>query len=69
MVMELLFQIVVSFLARPSKKYYDLLDEKDRTEFELKQIKSLQVEFVKHSLLSRRIIKLDKDIEVIRGEL
>lgn len=66
MAVELLTIAIMTCLLRPPEKYLQLVDAKDSTSAELKEIKSLQNDFVKHSLLSRRLIKLDKEITSIR---
>ena len=45
-------------MARPSDEARKLEITIAETQLELSQIKSVQVEFVRHSLLSRKIIKV-----------
>ena len=49
-------------LARPSNEIQKLEDAKNTAMAELAKIKSVQLEFVKHSLLSRKIIKAEKQV-------
>ena len=54
-------------MGRPSEKYYELMTAREATKKELSEIKSIQVEFVKHSKLERKIIKIEKDIDSIKS--
>ena len=45
-----------------TSEFEEFRNEKMKVLKELSLIKSIQIEFVKHSLLSRRIIKIDKEI-------
>jgi hypothetical protein len=55
-------------VARPSEESRKLEAEKLDTQLELAKIKSVQLEFVKHSLLARKIIKIEKQLEIIQGQ-
>ena len=52
---------------QPSKKMVELCKKKVDVTKELAHIKSVQLELVKHSRLSRNIIKFDKDIASLKG--
>ena len=65
---EFIIYLIWSTMAKPSKKYKELISSKNVITSELKEIKSLQLEFVRHSLLSRRIIKIDKEIDESKGK-
>ncbi len=51
---------------RPSQKLYILQNQKFEASKELSQIKSVQLEFVKHSKLTRQVIKFEKEIEALQ---
>ena len=52
---------------QPSNKMIDLCKRKIDATKELANIKSIQLELVKHSRLSRNVIKFDKDIASLKG--
>lgn len=52
-------------LARPSSETKKLEAEKVEVQIALAKIKSVQLEFVEHSLLSRKVIKIDKQLSAI----
>jgi hypothetical protein len=54
-------------LSNPSGSMHVALTEKNVVSKELSEIKSVQLELVKHSLLSRKLIKIDKQIAILRG--
>lgn len=51
---------------KPPDKLRQLLEQKAETNLELADIKSVNLEFVKHSKLSRKVIKIEKEIETIQ---
>lgn len=55
-------------LSRPSPEIKKLQIERTEANIELAGIKSIQLELVRHSLLTRKIIKYDKQIEKLQGE-
>jgi hypothetical protein len=55
-----------SYFTQPPEKLQDSLLEKSKVSLELSQIKSIQLQFVKHSKLSRQMIALDKKIASYR---
>jgi len=54
-------------LLAKTKEQRGIFEKRYLAQEELSQIKSVQQEFVKHSLLTRQIIGLDKEIERIKG--
>lgn len=62
------FPIKAFQLARPSSEVTKLEDSKIEAQLELAKIKSVQLEFVKHSKLSRSIIKIEKQLEAIQAQ-
>ena len=58
--------LLAYLLARPSDEIRQLNQQKAEASAELATIKSVHVEFVRHSLLSRKVIKLEKRIETIQ---
>lgn len=55
-------------MARPSSEIKKLLEEKALANLEIAGIKSLQLELVKHSLLTRKVIKIEKRVEKLQDE-
>lgn len=55
-------------LAKPSSEANLLETQKLEAQVELSKIKSVQLELVKHSKLSRAIIKFEKQLEVIQAQ-
>ena len=55
-------------MARPSKEIEVLQNQKIEAAQELALIKSVQLELVRHSLLTRKVIKIDKQIETIQSK-
>lgn len=63
-------RIIIGFvLAAEPSKVRALRMSKQEVESELATIKSIQVEFVRHSQLTRKVIKLDKEMEGINDGL
>ena len=61
-----LFRILIAYaLAADPSELKQVREEKLALQAELATIKSVQLEFVRHSLLSRRVIKLEKQIDEI----
>ena len=56
------------FLAQPSAEAKKLEVEKYEVQAELSTIKSVQLEFVRHSLLTRKVIKAEKQLELIQSQ-
>lgn len=62
-----LFRILLAFfLAADSSELKTTIAEKASVQAELALIKSIQLEFVQHSLLTRKLIKYDKKLEEIQ---
>lgn len=55
------------FFVGQSSKVNQLEKEKLEIQFELAQIKSIQLELVRHSKLERKMIKIDKEIEGLKA--
>ena len=55
-------------LASPSSEIGKLEAKLLETQLDVSKIKSVQLEFVKHSKLSRELIKLEKQIETIKDK-
>lgn len=51
-----------SYFSHPSDELHEILQERTKLHIELSNIKSIQLQFVQHSKLSRQIISLDKKI-------
>ena len=61
--------IYIAFaLAKPSSEIKKLLEEKALANLEIADIKSIQLELVKHSLLTRKVIKIEKRVEKLQEE-
>lgn len=56
------------FFAQPSAEAKKLEVEKYEVQAELSTIKSVQLEFVRHSLLTRKVIKAEKQLELIQSQ-
>lgn len=54
-------------MKRAPRELSSLLSKKADLKIQMTTIKSIQLEFVKHSKLSRSMIKIDKEIEVLSG--
>ena len=65
---ELLRIFFAIVFTRPDPNIKLCRDEKKIATDELAEIKSVQLELVKHSLLTRKVIKLDKQIEKLQSE-
>ena len=57
------------FFAKPPDQIRKYNLEKAKANKELAEIKSIQLELVRHSLLTRKVIKIDKDIEKLQEKL
>lgn len=66
-VFEVLRFVVAFFLARPSSEIMQLESDKFDAQAEVAKIKSVQLEFVKHSLLTRKVIAIEKKIEGLQA--
>jgi hypothetical protein len=55
------------YIRRPPSEVKDLNSQKVGVKIQLAAVKSIQLEFVKHSLLSRNMIKLDKQLAASLG--
>lgn len=67
-VFEFLRIIIAYLLASPSSEIGKLEAKLLETQLDVSKIKSVQLEFVKHSKLSRELIKLEKQIETIKDK-
>jgi hypothetical protein len=71
-VIALLFEtmrMVLAYgLARPSSEVLKLETDKFEAQVEISKIKSVQLEFVKHSLLNRKVISIEKKLEGIQAQ-
>mmetsp|Transcript_11847 Transcript_11847/g.11496 ORF Transcript_11847/g.11496 Transcript_11847/m.11496 type:complete len:172 (+) Transcript_11847:138-653(+) len=56
---------IAFFLSKPSDELRQLKIQKGETALEVVSIKSVNLEFVRHSLLTRKVIKIEKRIETI----
>lgn len=63
---ELVLLAIDSYLHLPPKELKIYESELKETRLALCKVKSIQVEFVKHSKLSRKALKLEKDIERVK---
>jgi hypothetical protein len=68
LIFETLRMIIAFALARPSSEMVKLESDKFDTMAEVGQIRSVQLEFVKHSLLTRKVISIEKKIEVLQAQ-
>lgn len=59
---------IAYFLARPSDEVNKLESDKYDAMAEVAKIKSVQLEFVKHSLLTRKVISIEKKIETLQAQ-
>jgi len=63
------FRILIAYIvSKPSDKIRENMVKKAEYQVELSTITAIQVDFVRHSKLTRNIIKLDKEIEQLQGE-
>jgi hypothetical protein len=53
-------------IARPSPQMAKLDIDKREAQVEVAKIKSVQLEFVKHSLLQRKVISIEKKMELLQ---
>jgi hypothetical protein len=60
-------RVIVYFFVAQSSQFRKLENEKIRIQFELSQIKSVQLELVKNSKLERNLIKTEKEIEKLKA--
>lgn len=65
---EVLRMIIAYVLARPSSKVIQLECDKYDAMAEVGKIRSVQLEFVKHSKLTRKVIALEKEIETLQAQ-
>jgi hypothetical protein len=68
LIFEIFRVLTALLLARPSSKVTLLTSEKLTTQIELSTIKSVQLELVKHSKLTRKLIKIDKELETVQAQ-
>lgn len=66
-IFEALRMGIAFFLARPSNEILKLESDKFDAQAEVAKIKSVQLEFVKHSLLTRKVISIEKKIEGLQA--
>jgi hypothetical protein len=66
MIFELLRIFFAYILCKPPNQIAKLQAEKFELQQELATIKSVNLEFVRHSLLSRKVIKIEKSIEGVK---
>jgi hypothetical protein len=64
---EVLRMGIAFFLAKPSSEVMKLESDKFDAQAEVAKIKSVQLEFVKHSLLTRKVISIEKKIETLQA--
>jgi hypothetical protein len=69
LIFEVLRIAIAYFLASDSQELKKARADKIEAQLEIAQIKSVQLEFVKHSLLSRKVIKCDRLMEDINEKL
>jgi hypothetical protein len=67
LVFEVLRMGIAFFLARPSSEILKLESDKFDAQAEVAKIKSVQLELVKHSKLTRSIISIEKKIENLQA--
>lgn len=65
-----IFRIGLAYImSKPSNKIQKLEEEKIATSLELATVKNVQVDFVRHSKLKRKMIKIEKEIEGLKDEI
>lgn len=67
---NILYHYIIFYLCSylsPSLSHYITIFQNDTT-LEIASIKSVNLEFVRHSLLNRKLIKIDKRLETIQFE-
>lgn len=67
-IFEVMRMAIAYVLARPSAEVNKLEIEKYDAMAEVAKIKSVQLEFVKHSKLTRNVIKIEKTIETLQAQ-
>ena len=67
LVLEIIREYFEYLVNNPSEDHKKMMEIRQNKLTEIKQIKSVQQEFVQHSLLSRRLIKIEKELESFRG--
>lgn len=67
LIVSMWYYLLGYIIAGPSSKVTELEKEKVVTQIELRSIKSVQLELVRHSKLERKVIKIDKEIEGIKA--
>lgn len=65
---EVLRMAIAFILARPSGEVNKLELEKYEAVAEVAKIRSVQLEFVKHSKLTRKVISIEKQIETLQAQ-
>ncbi|KAJ1426463.1 hypothetical protein B484DRAFT_419944 [Ochromonadaceae sp. CCMP2298] len=63
---ETLRILIAYLIARPSPQMAKLDIDKREAQVEVAKIKSVQLEFVKHSLLQRKVISIEKKMELLQ---
>lgn len=66
-IVEFLRIFIAFLLAAPPSKIRQLEKDKLELQLELASIKSVQLELVRHSKLERKVIKIDKELETLKG--
>jgi hypothetical protein len=66
-IFEVLRLVVAAIVVAPPRKIKELEQEKFEAKFELASIKSVQVEFIRHSKLQREIIRIDRELEILKA--
>lgn len=66
-IFEVLRMGIAYMLARPSSEVMKLESDKFDAMADVAKIKSVQLEFVKHSLLTRKVISIEKKIEQLQA--
>lgn len=65
---ETLRMLIAYVLARPSTEIIKLENDRLDAVVEVGKIRSVQLEFVKHSKLSRKVISIEKQIETLQAQ-
>jgi hypothetical protein len=68
LVYEVIRILAAFYLSKPSDELRLLKIQKAETTLEVASIKSVNLEFVRHSLLTRKVIKIEKMIETITAD-
>lgn len=59
---------VVQWASKPPKEIQQLLEESRQIKADVASIKSIQLELVRHSKLTRKLIKVEKELERVKSE-